>query len=215
MDALKRLFGGDEAAADAWRAQSRAREISNDQRAVERYRYLLRTAAPETIAAAHAEAFAQLSSDQRRLVLQELTRTVARAERTAGVDHDAKPASLARLATRAEMPQRGTLERTWSAMPGMPGAGGMGPGGLMMGNFLGTFAGVMLGNMVADAFLGNSVFAQDFPADSASAHAEASGDTTDASMGDGVGVDDVGRDPGGFGDFGSDMGGFGDFDGEF
>jgi hypothetical protein len=43
-----------------------------DEQAVERYRYLLRTAPPEAIEAAHAEAFARLTPEQRRLVLEGL-----------------------------------------------------------------------------------------------------------------------------------------------
>ena len=49
------------------------------------------------------------------------------------------------------MRQPGTLERTWSGMPA-----GIGMGGLMMGNFMSTIAGVMVGSMIADAFLGNA-----------------------------------------------------------
>src|SRR5690349_9236566 len=38
----------------------------SDEQALERYRYLLRTAPPEQIEQAHAEAFAQLTPDQRQ-----------------------------------------------------------------------------------------------------------------------------------------------------
>ena len=44
----------------------------SDQQAIERYRYMLRTAPPETIEQAHAEAFATLTESQRRAVLQGL-----------------------------------------------------------------------------------------------------------------------------------------------
>ena len=128
-----------------------SRNVSPDEQAVERYRYLLRTAPPETIEDAHAEAFAKLTPDQRRMVLQELDSTLTPAERAAGAPYDDDPRSLARLATRAEMRQPGTLERTWSGMPA-----GMSMGGLMMGNFMSTIAGVMVGSMIADAFLGNA-----------------------------------------------------------
>src|SRR5688500_9688824 len=153
MDLLRRLFGSDEPRSQAARPQPRSREMSSDEQAVERYRYLLRTALPETIEEAHAEAFAKLSPEQRRMVLQELDTTLTPAERAAGVAYDDEPRSLARMATRAEMRQPGTLERTWSGMPAM---GGVGMGGLFLNNFMGTIAGVMVGSMIADAFLADS-----------------------------------------------------------
>jgi hypothetical protein len=62
-----------------------------DEQAVERYRYLLRTAPPDAIEQAHAEAFAQLTPEQRRLVLEGLSETVPAQERTGRDD----PRSLA------------------------------------------------------------------------------------------------------------------------
>ena len=41
---------------------------SEDELAIERYRYLLRTAPPETIEQVHAEAFAKLTEPPRQLV---------------------------------------------------------------------------------------------------------------------------------------------------
>ena len=204
MDALRRLFGDDDATQNVRRARPRGRELSEDERAVERYRYLLRTAPPETIEAAHAEAFSQLTPEQRRIVFEELAQTLTPAERSAGVAEDSDPRALARLATRADMRQPGTLERTWSGMPA----------GMGMGGFLGTFAGVMLGSMIADAFLGDAGYDQGFADGTASADAADSGDLADAGTEDG-GFDSFGGDTGGFGDFGGDMGGFGDFGGEF
>src|ERR687890_658354 len=196
---LRRLFGGEEPESRAARPRPRSRELSSDEQAVERYRYLLRTAPPETIEEAHAEAFAKLTPEQRRMVLQELDSTLTPAERAAGAPYDEDPRSLARLATRAEMRQPGTLERTWSAMPaGM----GMGMGGLMMGNFMSTIAGVMVGSLIADAFLGNAGY------DAGSAEgAEASSDTFDAEGGDVGGGDSGVGDGGAFGDIGGDFGG--------
>ena len=46
----------------------------DDPRAIERYRYMLRTAPPDDIERAHAEAFAQLTPEQRATVLRELSR---------------------------------------------------------------------------------------------------------------------------------------------
>ena len=199
MDMLRRLFGGDEPRGQPELPRSRSRNLSPDEQAVERYRYLLRTAPPETIEEAHAEAFAKLTPEQRRMVLQELDSTLTPAERAAGAPYDEDPRSLARLATRAEMRQPGTLERTWSAMPA-----GMGMGGLMMGNFMSTIAGVMVGSMIADAFLGNAGY------DAGSAEgAEASPDTFDAEGGDVGGGDSGVGDGGAFGDIGGDFGDFG------
>jgi hypothetical protein len=197
------LFGGDEPRSLAAQARPRPREMSPDEQAVERYRYLLRTAPPETIEEAHAEAFAKLTPEQRRMVLQELSSTLTPAERAARAPYDEDPRSLARLATRAEMRQPGTLERTWSGMPA-----GLGMGSLMMGNFMSTIAGVMVGSMIADAFLGNAGYDQ-----GAVEAADASADTFGAEGGD-FGAGDSGfGDGGGVGDIGGDFGGFGDFGG--
>jgi hypothetical protein len=203
MDILRRLFGGDEPSSQAAQSRPRSREMSPDEQAVDRYRYLLRTAPPETIEEAHAEAFAKLTSEQRRMVLQELNSTLTPAERAAGATSDENPRSLARLATRAEMRQPGTLERTWSGMPA-----GMGMGSLMMGNFMSTIAGVMVGSMIADAFLGNAGYDQ-----GSIEAADASADTSGAEGGD-FGAGDSGfGDSGAVGDMGGDFGGFGDFGG--
>jgi hypothetical protein len=203
MDMLRRLFGGDEPRSQPGRPVLRSRELSPDEQAVDRYRYLLRTAPPETIEDAHAEAFAKLTPEQRRMVLQELDSTMTPAERAAGATYDEDPRSLARLATRAEMRQPGTLERTWSGMPA-----GIGMGGLMMGNFMSTIAGVMVGSMIADAFLGNTGY------DAGSAETgDTSADTFDAEGGDFGGGDSGVGDGGAFGNMGGDFGGFGDFGG--
>jgi len=219
MDFLKRLFGGDEEQTRPARAQQRRRELSPDEQAVERYRYLLRTAPPETVEEAHAEAFAKLTPEQRGLVLQELDQTLTPAERSASDSRNDDPRSLARLATRAEIRQPGTLERTWTNMPATPGAGGVGMGvgmgGFMMSNFMGTFAGVMLGSMVANAFIGNSGFDQgsgDSGGNGGDAQEFGEADASDAGAADSGGIGDFGGgDVGGFGDFGGGDFGGGDF----
>ena len=192
---LRRLLGNDDPNAQS---RPRSRPTSSDEQAVERYRYLLRTAPPETIEEAHAEAFASLTPEQRRMVLQELSSTLSPAERAAGATEDDDPRSLARLATRAEMRQPGSLERTWSAMPA-----GSGMGGLMMGNFMSTIAGVVVGSMIADAFLGNAGYDMG-PAETADVSGAESGDLAagDSGFGDGT-----------FGDIGGNFGGFDDFGG--
>src|SRR5687768_724805 len=82
-----------------------------DEQAVDRYRYLLRTAPPEAIEQAHAEAFAQLTSDQRRAVLEGMSGDLTPEERVASDD----PQTLARIATRAELRRPGTLERAFGS----------------------------------------------------------------------------------------------------
>ena len=118
------------------------RRESEEERAVARYRYLLRTAPPEQLEALHAEAFAKLTPEQRQQLLRELA-TASPGE--AGTS--AEPADLARAATRAEMRQPGTLQNTFSR--GSVG-GGMGMGGMFAGSMMGTIAGVVVGSAVAN-----------------------------------------------------------------
>ncbi len=120
MGFLDRLFGAQEAAPEAPRRDSMP--ATDDTRAVERYRYLLRTAPPETIEQVHAEAFAKLSDEQRAIIYEELSKGAGTGERPLS----SEPATLARAATRAEMRQPGTLERSFSnpAYQG-PGFGSM------------------------------------------------------------------------------------------
>ena len=167
----------------------------DDQRAIERYRYMLRTAPPDDIESAHAEAFAQLTPEQRATVLRELSRQVPASEAATSDD----PQSLARMATRAEMRQPGTIERTFAGVQG-PGLGGM---------FLSTLAGAFVGTAIASTFFDNDPGAADSSqTDAGAADADAAGDAGDGDFGGGdAGAGDVGD--GGFGDFG-DFGG-GDF----
>src|SRR4051812_40587651 len=84
---------------------------AGEDRAIERYRYMLRTAPPETIEQAHAEAFAQLTPEQRRTVLAQLADGAPASERPVLERAASDPQTLARAATRAEMRQPGVLER--------------------------------------------------------------------------------------------------------
>jgi hypothetical protein len=132
-----------------------------DEQAVARYRYLLRTAPPEQIEQAHTEAFAQLTVDQRQQVLAQLAAAVPAGERPRTDD----PETLARVATRAEMRQPGTLERALGGYgpgygAGGPGGyrggygggyGGPGMGSMIGGSLLGTIGGLVIGTAVADA----------------------------------------------------------------
>lgn len=105
----------------------------SDQQAIERYRYLLRTAPPETIEQSHAEAFAKLTEQQRRMVLEQLREATPERERGATASSD--PQALARMATRAEIRQPGTLERIFGP------AGGGGVGGILAGSSSGVWPG--------------------------------------------------------------------------
>jgi hypothetical protein len=206
MGFLGRLFGTeDEAPAAPRRVPERPRDLSEDELAVERYRYLLRTAPPETIEQVHAEAFSKLTDDQRALIYEQLSRGAGTGERPLS----SEPATLARAATRAEMRQPGTLERSFGQQGfGQQGsdaqAGGRGaPGfGSMLGaSLLGTVAGYVVGSALMSAFL---------PWDAGTSEAGADGGS-DAGGADAGGAD-ASADAGGFG--GGDFGG-GDFGGDF
>ena len=155
MGILDRLLGRQEPARAPEAPTSRG---NADQQAIERYRYLLRTAPPDAIEQAHQEAFAQLTPEQRAQVLAELSREVPAAERA---NAQAEPNALARLATRAELRQPGTLERVFggSRFGGGPGVGmgagmgGMGMGGALAGTLLSSIAGTFIGTAIAHQFL--------------------------------------------------------------
>jgi len=114
---------------------------------------MLRTAPPETIEQAHAEAFAKLTEPQRRLVLEQLRAVTPEGERAAGA-RGTDPETLARMATRAEVRQPGALERAFG------GARGGGLGGIVAGSLLGSLAGTILGSMVAQHFLAGAAAAE-------------------------------------------------------
>jgi hypothetical protein len=195
MGFLDRLLGRPAEPAPRPAPRYGGRELTPDEAAVERYTYLLRTAPPDQIEQAHAEAFAQLTPDQRREVLRRLSAEVPPAERSSSED----PQQLARMATRAEMRRPGTLERSFGG-----GGGGIGMGGLIAGGLLSSIAGAFIGTAIADAMfdMSDAGDAGDASADTSS---DASGDAGDASAAD------AGGDYGG-GDFGGDFGG-GDFGG--
>jgi hypothetical protein len=172
-----------------------------DEQAVERYRYMLRTAPPEMIEKAHEEAFAKLTPEQRRLALQQLT-AAAPPEEAQRASED--PRSLARLATRTELRQPGMLERLFGSGSigrgygsGIGGAGS-GFGSMLAGSLLGSIAGTFIGSAIAESFFHDHPFGSDvanthgfFGADE-NMHDDLSADTSDAGFEDG-------------GDFGGDV----------
>ena len=122
-----------------------------DEAAIERYRYLMRTAPPDALEQAHAEAFARLTPEQRRIVLEQLSAEMPEAERAAATGAGESPGALARVATRAELRQPGALERAYGRIGNSP-ARGMSFGGLMAGSFLSSMAGAVLGTAIAQNF---------------------------------------------------------------
>ncbi|KQS66662.1 hypothetical protein [Modestobacter sp. Leaf380] len=200
MGFLDRLLGRDPqptASAPAQQTAAPRPAPSTDEQAVERYRYLLRTAPPDQVEAAHAEAFAQLTPEQRQQVLTQLGDAVPAHERPTGDD----PQQLARAATRAEVRQPGTLERSFSGGGPMGGRGGAGFGSMLGASLLGTVAGVVVGTAVADALFDTG----------AGDSGEFGGEESYADGGGDPGMDSgsEGGDFSGGGDFGG--GDFGDF----
>jgi hypothetical protein len=200
MGFFDRLFGRQPAppaqpAPGAAGRLNRGGPVSDDAAALERYRYMLRTAPPETIEQAHEEAFAQLTPSQRAQVLRDLSDHLPAHER-ATAPRQADPRTLARMATRAEMRQPGFMERTFGGA-----GGGMGMGGMMAGTIFGSLVAGFAGSMIAHQFM-DSV-AHD-PTMAEGGMDEGSGETEmmDASQEDTGGFeDDLGGDDFGGGDF--------------
>ncbi|MFZ4895971.1 hypothetical protein ACL9RL_16125 [Plantibacter sp. Mn2098] len=181
---------------------------SADEIAVERYRYLLRTAPPEAIEQVHAEAFAKLTPEQRTLVFQELSQNAPAGD----APLNDSPAALATAATRSELRQPGTLERSF-------GQRGPGLGTMFAGSLLGTISGMVIGSAIASAFIPDSVGTSADGAGADGAGTDGSGADGSGAGTDGGSIDAAGADQGGgFGDSGwgggNDAGGgFGDFGG--
>jgi hypothetical protein len=199
MGFLDRLFGTDERTQTLPppAAQRGTTQRTPDEIAVERYRYLLRTAPPETIEQVHREAFAKLTDEQRAIIYEELSKGAGTGERPLS----SEPATLARAATRAEFRQPGTMERAFGGSA--DGAQRSGPSfGSMVGStLLGTVAGYVIGSALVSAFLPWDS-GTDTAADPGSDASAADASTADASSAD-VSGGDFGGD---FGDFGGDFG---------
>lgn len=181
---------------------------TEDERAIARYRYLLRTAPPEKLEEVHAHAFGQLSPAQRQQVLGRLRDDLPEGE----APHSDEPREMARAATRAELMRPGYM---YSAF------GPMSMGGMMMGSLFSTIAGVVIGSAIADAlFDGYDSSPEAAEAGEYDASADPGADAgSDASSdaGSNAGTDagsDAGSDAGG-GDFGTGDFGGGDFGGDF
>ncbi|WP_102158515.1 hypothetical protein [Zhihengliuella halotolerans] len=193
-----------------------------DQAAIAKYRYMLRTAPPEDMERAHAEAFSRLTPQQRSLLQTELSQELPATERPASD----QPQDLARAATRAEVSRPGFMEqilrRGGSGRPGMGGIGsGFGAG--LLGGVAGAFIGTAIAGPLLDGFAG---LGQEFAgaADGLSDGLAGAGDELSAAgegltdqaggmfgglFGGDAGFEGAG---GAFGEFGGDGGGFGDFE---
>jgi hypothetical protein len=218
MGLLDRLFGRrdryDTRTDTRYGGPAPRRARTPDEQAIERYRYLLRTAPPDQIEQAHAEAFAQLTPEQRRQVLEQLS---AAGEAPGGDD----ALSLARAATRAELRRPGILERTFGGYGGGYGPGygrGYGPGygyggpgfgSMVGGSMLGTIGGLVIGTAVADALFDTGL-GDGGLFGGGDEEAYAAGYDEGYQDGDAGGYDGGGFDGGGF-DGGGDLGGGGDF----
>jgi hypothetical protein len=218
MGFLDRLFGRKEEP----RAQPAApthRDVGDgghqppdaDEQALQRYRYMLKTAPPETIEQAHEEAFAKLTPTQRAQALRELAAETPEGERAALAGGRDDPKSLARLATRAEMRQPGALERIFGSTGRGPGMGGGMMGG-MGGTIFGSLAAGFVGSIIAQQFLGSM---GDFGLGEGDTSEQSGDEGTPDNSGDDSGSgdyggDDYGGDDYGGGDYGGDFGG-GDF----
>ena len=217
MGFLDRLFGRKEEKARQQPAAPTYHEPSErehqppdaDEQALERYRYMLRTAPPETIEQAHEEAFAKLTPSQRAQALRELAAETPEGERAALAKGRDDPKTLARLATRTEIRQPGAMERMFGGTGRGPGMGGMMGG--MGGTILGSLAAGFVGSIVAQQFLdsmGDDTLGEDDTSAEAGDQETADADTGDYGSGD---YGSGGYDSGDFGDFGGgDIGG-GDF----
>jgi hypothetical protein len=184
MGILDRLFGQQPPSQS--RQPQGAPETLSDEQALERYRYLVRTAPPEAIEEAHREAFERLTPEQRRQVLRELNAVTPANERVTD-ESRADPRTLARMATRSELRQPGILERSLQ---------GPGLGGMFASSLMGSIVGSVLGSAIAHQMLGG------FPHDSgagdegtsdavASDEGEADADDVGDYAGDDMGDSDI------------------------
>ena len=154
-----------------------ARTLSEEQ-ALQRYRYLVRTAPPEALEEMFLEAFSRLQPHQREQAAAALDALLPAGERRHGATLS-DPRSLARRATRAELLQPGTVERAFGGLRldggapsgyaqgrgygpgpqrgwgggGLGMSGGLGMGGLFAGSLLRSLVGTVVGSMVAHQFL--------------------------------------------------------------
>jgi hypothetical protein len=132
-------------------ATTAATGVDEDERAIARYLYLLRTAPPDAIEQVHAEAFRALTDSQRQELLARIAQVLPPYERALATPVNGTPVGLARLITRAEMRQPGTVARLFGAGTSVAGALGA--------SLLGGIAGAVVGSAIAAPFLAGAALA--------------------------------------------------------
>lgn len=95
----------------------------DDAEVQQRYRQVLRNAPPEIVEDAHAQAFSQLSPQQRRELAQRLRQQAQQLEAPYGSPYDQDqqdddPRTLARMAQQAEQRNPGVLDQLFGGQPG-------------------------------------------------------------------------------------------------
>lgn len=201
MGFLDKLFGTNQDE-EYRRTTQQVRQASaarnEDEIAVERYRYLLRTASPEAIEQVHEEAFSKLTPEQRHMLYTQLSADAPAGEAPLSEE----PRALAVSATRSEMRQPGTMERTLGQAGGSPGFGTM-----FASSLLGSVAGYVIASSLMAAFMPMDMGADTAGADTGGdAGSDFGGNETISADG---GFADPGMGDAGFGDAG--FGDFGDF----
>jgi hypothetical protein len=175
---------------------------ADDERAIARYLYLLRTAPPEAIEQVHADAFRVLTEAQRGELLGRIAQVLPPYERGLAVPVNGTPIGLARLITRAEMRQPGTVARLFGPGSGMAGMAGMaGVAGVAASSLLGAIAGAIAVSAIAAPFLAGAALALAAAATSgmprapeAAAPGDAGSVLPDDDLADSGPVDDAGSD---------------------
>ena len=195
LDRLFRTNTDDEYRRTTAQVRQASAARSDDEIAVERYRYLLRTASPDAIEQVHEEAFSKLTPEQRKMLFAQLTADAPPGD--APVSDD--PRALAVSATRSEMRQPGTMERAL----GQAGNNGLGFGSMFASSLLGSVAGYVIASTLMSAFM-----PMDIGGELASDGSADTGADTGADFG---GAETISADGGGFGDPGFGDAGFGDF----
>jgi len=152
-----------------------------------------------TIEQAHAEAFAQLTPQQRQVLLQQLSAYLTPEELAAGLGVQDDPASLARVATLIEIRRPGTLETIYRSMSNVGVTPATTPGrNISNDGFLNMAVWLSLSGLIAQEFFADPMYAGFDPAGAAGY------DFGDGGNGDFDG--DFDGDFGG-GDFGGGLGG--------
>lgn len=172
---------------------------ADDERAIARYLYLLRTAPPDAIEQVHADAFRVLTEAQRGELLGRIAQVLPPYERGLAVPVNGTPIGLARLITRAEMRQPGTVARLFGPGSGMAG--------MAASSLLGAIAGAVAVSAIAAPFLAGAALALAASTVGGAPLAAESGGSTDPGIGAGdMPADDAVADAGSLDDGGFDFG---------